>query len=281
MQQFQYLQLETSNICNMKCEYCFSQNLDHERGQMSIEDIEQVLKQIGHRPMNDIRPFLNGDPLTEVRLPEILKLIKTYTGARTCIYTNGTITRNRDFLINPNLDDVKFTISAATPETYAIVHRRPFFDIAVRNLEWFAQNKRPDQTLEVHLVTTDHNYHELDAYPERFKQYHPWVSPLALNEGNMAAQKASAISRDAFKEDLWKRFGTGKMPCVLYNNLTIDWRGRYMQCCNFYDSDQWNYGSIHDLTVDEAWAHRQANRLNNPICNSCNLRKPNFTDLLT
>ena len=289
MQQFEYLQFETSNICNAKCDYCWSQNLDKERGQMSMEDIELILKMCGVRKLNDIRPFLNGDPLLEPRLPLILAKVKEYSRQRTTIYTNASMTHNRHFLTDPNLDEVHFTISGATPKTYQDVYKSqvPFEEVE-ENVHWFADRRRPNQKWFLHFVIIRKNIHEVDLWKKTFAGLGAEliVAPIVVNRDNVAAFKA----RQGISDEMMEKYAsidgaahhtrTYGMPCAIWNDLTIDWTGHYLQCCMSYHYKTWNYGTIHEKTLDEVWAEIKANKMQNKVCDSCNLKADNWRQIL-
>ncbi len=247
---------------------------------MPLPTFQKILSQIGSRSLYDIRPFYSGDPLLEKRMPKILQMIKDYCHARTTIYTNGAFLDGRRILLDPNLDEVHFTISAATPETYARVHGRPFFSNAVGTVRWLENRRREALRILIHFVIVDDNFHEIEEWKQLFEGFEQVISPIVKNQDLQVSEKYNTHSiqeqheRGTFKGDM------GGMPCVLYNNLTIDWMGRYLQCCTFYDPSHWNYGTVHEKTVDEAWAERQANRLHNPICDSCNLKNKNYRSII-
>lgn len=289
IQPFEYLQFETSNICNAKCDYCWSQNHDKDRGLMSLEDIELILKMCGVRKLNDIRPFLNGDPLLEPRMPLILAKIKEYTRQRTCFYTNASYTKHRHFLTDPNLDEVHFTISAATPEMYQAVYKSQVpFEEVVRNVGWFAERKRSDQRWFIHFVIIRKNINDVARWKDIFGGLGAEliVAPIVTNRDNVAAIEARQGISDEQMENLASTDGaahhtrTYGMPCAIWNDLTIDWTGHYMQCCMSYHYKTWNYGTIHEKTLDEAWAEIKANKMQNKVCDSCNLKAGNWQELL-
>ncbi len=220
----------------------------------------------------DVRPFYAGDPLLEVRMPDILRCIKLYTSARTTIFTNGTCTENREMLLDQNLDELHITISAATPETYLKIHHAPLFQRAVETAHWIRE-KRPELNLTVHFVIVQDNYGEVEPWKILFKDFNQLVSPLALNQDTPTVRKAMGnISMEMQHEKGTLKGNLYGLPCTLWNNLTVDSQGRYLQCCTFYHPATWNYGSIHEKTVDEMWKEKMENHMRNPICLSCNMR---------
>ena len=243
--------------------------------------IEDILRQIGHRPLMDVRPFLNGDTLLEYRIHEICHMIKKYTGAKIVTFTNGTIYENKKLLKDINLDEVHFTVSAGTRKTYEKVTGHDLFNEAAKTIKWFETNKYPNQNTVIHMVLVNDNIHEVKQFKEKFKNFQQIISPITLSFSNQPAKNAT-VGLDISKQH---DVGTHKgemhgMPCVLYNNLSIDWRGYILQCCNWCDPKVWNYGKIGETSLDEAWEKRQKNNLDNILCNSCNMKAKNWRDIL-
>ena len=100
----QVIQIDTNNYCGPKycgilCQYCYPQwkivRKERQYAEMPIDMIELILKQAGQygqRSMDLMDLFLNGDGLTEPRLPEIHRLSKKYLpDVPTQTFTNGIV----------------------------------------------------------------------------------------------------------------------------------------------------------------------------------------------
>jgi len=124
------IQIDTHNFCNLACIHCNPQGCYiKDQKFLSMDTIRNVLQYFAerHLPISYVRPFINGEPLLEKRLPQITKAVKQVLHCETHIYSNATVYENRHLLIDQNLDTVKFTVSAASPETYRKVHGKPLF----------------------------------------------------------------------------------------------------------------------------------------------------------
>src|SRR4030042_3403120 len=163
---YQCVQIDTHNNCNLKCNYCYPQNCESEHGIMHMNMIEDILRQIGHRPLIDVRPFLNGDTLLEYRIHEICHMIKKYTGAKIVTFTNGTIYENKKLLKDINLDEVHFTVSAGTRKKYEKINGHDLFNEAAKTIKWFEKNKYPNQNIVIHMVLVNDNIHEVKQFKE-------------------------------------------------------------------------------------------------------------------
>jgi hypothetical protein len=245
---------------------------------MPLHMIDQLMRQTQGITFASIRPYLNGDPLFEDRMPKITEIIRKYSPDSTItIFTNGTNYHKRELLTNPDIGEVHFTISAATPQTYTLVHGLPLWNQAIRTLEWFNEHKHLHQQLWVHFVVTKLNLHELDAWKERFKDYPQWVMSLHHTSRDKhhtqdLVPDVPVVHLNRLKGDL---FG---MPCTLWNNCTINVHGDYTLCCNA--PVDYTFGNIADTPLFTAWKRRLDNKMQNEYCQSCNVRAKNWRELL-
>ncbi|MFA5365338.1 MAG: radical SAM protein, partial [Candidatus Bathyarchaeia archaeon] len=146
------VQLDTQTRCNLDCVYCNVQKRSsNPKGTMPIETIRYITEYFKGSKLWCIAPFMNGDPLLEERLPQILDLIGG-SGQEAVLDTNGTFTKNLEMLIHPSLKLVRFTISASTPQTYEKVHGKPLFETAWNSVRWFEKNKLTSQKLWINYI---------------------------------------------------------------------------------------------------------------------------------
>ena len=209
-------QIDTNNHCGPKysgvlCEYCWPQwkiaKGDWQYCEMPMEQIEWLLHNIDRygNAMRDawksrnglgyIAFFLNGDGLTEPRLPEILKLSKKIAheiGTQT--FTCGAKSENAHLLCDKNLDYVCVTLSAHNRELYKKVHRGDKFDNVIETMQYITDNCNPDQYLEVHFVITQNNFAYMQDWKnlmnQKFPEWHRIFSPLVKSIDNEPSMKA-------------------------------------------------------------------------------------------
>lgn len=246
---------------------------------MPLDKYVQVLKETG-KHLDHVHLFLNNDPLFENRLPQFTALTKKYTKAKTVIYTNGTNYNTRHLLTDKNLDKVHFTISAATPETYLQVHRKPLYHQAIKTYNWFLKHKRNNQQVYVHFVITPQNIEELPQWRRLFVNAQQIVSSLhdgymqyASKELLKTVDIKSLIDKSTFKGEV-----NNKFPCSCWNNLSISSRGEYLQCCT--SPYHVNYGKIGEIHTLDAWAKRNRNMMENPTCQQCMLKQREWKAIL-
>ena len=279
------ISIDTQIKCNLKCEYCHPHTLKPHLfpldKQLSMKDIRHILEQVGTKhKIYDIRPFQNGDPLFEPRLTEICDLIWTLTKAPICVYTSGTMYKNRRLLRHPHISTVFFTISAATRETYEKVHGGDLFDKAVATLRWLTKHKYPEQEIGVTLIVTRNNIDEIPLWHERFKDYPRLVAPL--HSGYQGPQSLNCL-RGLNPDEIVEKYGTYKgflfgLPCTNWNEMMISVDGQYLICS--IATPETSLGDIHKVSLETAWKLKLERGMNNPVCQTCNMKAPNYKELL-
>jgi len=300
------LQIDISNHCGTQyskiyCEYCWPQSKivsgDWKYGEMPMEQITWLLNQIGKYGKNMwyYTLFLNGDGLTDPRLPEILKLGKKLApGIKNQTFTCGTNPQNADWLCTENLDWVCVTLSAPNSEIYKKVHRGNQFENVIKTMEYITEHRKSNQQLEVHYVITQNNFGYMkdwyDFIGSKFPDWRRVFSPLVASADNEPSKKAmgnltleqeeKAILTLDPNSKFWNTQTTGiRQPCVLWNNAAVTCDGFLLKCCNWSDYRLHNYGNIADYikegySLKDFWMQRLANKHNNVLCRSCNLKHP-------
>lgn len=282
------LQMDTINNCDLDCIYCNPQhsfNLPH--GKMPTELYQQVVSYFAGTPLFCVGNFMNGEPMLDTRLWDFCEYTMKHNGAMNVIDTNGTITENRKNLLHPNLKMVRFTISAATPETYLRVHRKPYFDKAEQTLQFYLANRHPTQKAWLHFIVNKENEHELDTWLKR----HPGIGKTVYNvHRGEGIQLNSEIAKGNLSRENFYVYPNGKIvpvankqvqqykPCPCYDLMGISWDGRILECVDF--PYQYNYGKVGEVDLLAAWRERLRNKMDNACCNGCSLRFKGYKVLL-
>lgn len=304
----QVIQIDTNNhcgppFCGVLCNYCYPQ-WKIKRGEsryavLPTSAIELTLDQVsryGKEEMDLIDFFLNGDGFTEPRLPELNKYAKRVCpDAVTQTFTNGIRWQNYEAALS--LDRVAFTISAHTPELYRIVHGGDHFDDALKGLRLVLDNRRRGQKVEVHMVLTRDNFLYAGAWWQFFGREYPdaarIISPLVGSYANQPSRDAAGgLSLEEMETQVISVAGeSGRMwtrelipdekPCVLWDNISVDVGGWVLQCCNWAPPMEVSYGNVLTMeekgfTLKDMWRERLNNRMCNQLCESCNMKHPDW-----
>lgn len=278
------LQIDTHSACSLRCKYCNPQACYVENVSQRIlpmSTLDRLLEMLSEKKVfiNYARPWMNGDPLLELRLKEINKKIKKALGARIDIFTNGVEYKNRHLLHDSNINDIRFTISAANEELYNTVHGRPKFSEALKTLEWVTRHKYFYQRLWINFILFDENAHNLADWQKMFQNYRQDVRCLHFGEGRNQSKQLTDFDvelktrRDAFFRSIEQQ----EKPCPCFGNMAISSEGKMLQCC---DVDyKFNWGHIEEIDVMEAYRKRLDAGLNHIACRNCNQKNPHWKEL--
>jgi hypothetical protein len=244
------------------------------------EDFFKELKSIGwDKAVREFRPFMNGDSLTMTgdELDAFLVLGRKYLpNARNVIYSNGADSLKAVMFLNSLLDEIHFTVSASTSETYKRIHGADRFNDVIRTFDMLINSWVSDK-IYVHFIYNKLNEHELNEWRILFGRAKLHISPLHYTDEQTTSLKILD------KENMVRGYELGSTanprilyfwhPCNCYNNLAISWKGEFMQCPDVHY--KYNYGKVGEVSIKEAWRKRADDMLNCEGCNSCNLKNRN------
>jgi MoaA/NifB/PqqE/SkfB family radical SAM enzyme len=313
----QDIQIDTHNYCSCTHEPDENGNLIHKyagccfcnvkaggaykipRGRMPDDMLRYIIDYWADRRnlgVEYICPYMNGDPIIDDRLPWINEYSQR-RGLKVAVDTSGNVYENRKWLVHPNLTLLRFSISAATSETYEKVQGCPKFKEALDTFRWVAEHKYSSQQLELHFMVCKYNEHEIEDYIRLFKGYKIKLFPLHEMEGIQHASTASLPENPEWINvqdslEAWK----ATRPIFIYPNgrrerrvmskdrtcqgmaYAVQWDGLILHCTDA--PPKYNYGHVYETDMLEAWHMRNRARLTNPACRACNAKRPDWEEVI-
>lgn len=127
--------LEVSNECNLACKTCpITYGKVEEPASLSLEQVKYLVSQF--TTVKRVVLHGVGEPLLNRDLPKIIRWLKEKE-IYVLFNSNGTLInkRWREALVESGLDEVRLSLDAATPETFARVRGKPLFDVIIRNIK--------------------------------------------------------------------------------------------------------------------------------------------------
>ncbi|MBI3014934.1 MAG: radical SAM protein [Candidatus Tectomicrobia bacterium] len=128
------LYLEVSNECNLTCKTCpLTYGKAEEPAALGFEQVQQIVSQFPDVKRVTLHGV--GEPLLNRDLPKIIRWLKEQ-GIHVLFNSNGTLMNRRwqEALIASGLDEIRLSLDAATPETFARVRGKPLFEVIVKNI---------------------------------------------------------------------------------------------------------------------------------------------------
>lgn len=305
------IQIDTTNYCNLwmnggkGCIHCNVKPTGGwkiPRGWMDTEMIEYIIDYWGNRGVHSVAPYINGEPMLDERLPWICD-ISQRNGMHVLVDTNGTLFDKRKNLVHPNLFQVRFTLSAITPETYNIVHGADLFREAEATIDWFLKNKLSNQYPMLYFITNRYNMQELTIYIKKWMgKTHLTLFPLHEVEGIQLKSTEHRPDAKGYWNELTKKI-TGRYPrqpyrpidmlpngqrytrhferdlaCQGSHSFSVSWNGLLLHCTDIPYS--FNYGHVYESDMLQVWHYRNFKKIGHPACSVCNVRHPDHDKIM-
>lgn len=284
------LHIQTSNICNFKCNYC-SQSLSSEafkklhveRIFMKMDVYTRIIDSLStfYSPVKVLNLTGFGEPLLNKALPQMIKYAKDHAVCeRVEIVTNASLLSHEmsDRLIEAGVDTVRISIQGIDPEKYLEISGVHVDMEAMREqIEYFHRRKAHTKMYVKILDAALRNSAEEKTFLSMFSGICDEIAVEHL------VPVMSGIDYTKFDTE----FDTGMQgykneeikvcPRPFYM-MVVDADGTIRPCCN-YDPPM-TLGNINDMTLSEAWHSDAMNkfrlmqlhqlRKNNPVCETCN-----------
>ncbi|HKA52283.1 MAG TPA: radical SAM protein [Candidatus Binatia bacterium] len=134
--------IEVTNTCNLLCQTCPITFMDLEaRDVLSYEKFLAVVEQFPRIERAVLHGI--GEPLLNKALPRMIAHLKRHKGSHVLFNSNATLLKSdwQRSLIEAQLDELRVSLDAATPETYRKIRGAPAFNKIVENLQGMVATK--------------------------------------------------------------------------------------------------------------------------------------------
>jgi 8-amino-3,8-dideoxy-alpha-D-manno-octulosonate transaminase len=218
----QDVEIETTTICNRKCNYCPNYTVGRPSERMDEKTFYRIidsLKKYGFK--GRVSPHFYGEPLTDNRLASFIHYVHTnLPSAFIKLYTNGELLTVERYLELKRAGVNMFRISQHT--------------------------EHPSKTVSDTISYVRENHPELFSvsYADRFNNHFS-----KLNRGGLV---------DVITET--------KHTCCYVYQMTFDYLGNAVLCCNDYNSSV-VFGNIKDKDTHEIWHDKTYVKIRNMIGN--------------
>jgi radical SAM protein with 4Fe4S-binding SPASM domain len=138
-----HLQIEPSNVCNLRCPLCHTVTDHKPRGVLRLDDFKKLIDEVGDYLLflhfwGWGEPFLNNDFFSMIRYAKD-------KGINIITSTNGHFFENKDnidTLIDSGLDVLVFALDGADAGTYEKYRHKGDFEKVLKGLKLFLQRKK-------------------------------------------------------------------------------------------------------------------------------------------
>lgn len=269
--------IETTNICNLKCEFCGYRFAKRKKGFISLDLYREVISQLKDIGVPRITLHTVGEPLLHKNIVELVRIAKT-NGILVGFSTNGqALTKElASELIKAGLDGISFSGDGGTKQTYERLRKGGSFERLVENIhtikklrdeigeiteDWYyGRMKRPK--IGITCVYTDLIKYEIPKYIEVFAPLVDFFKFVPVeNQGGQISDFAMFFPH-------WKgihvpRWRFMRRPCDLFwSTLFVTWNGEVTPCCIDFDGKR-IVGDINKEPLEKIWQADNMNYLRN------------------
>lgn len=266
--------IEVTNACNHACSFCANKEMTRKRGSIDLSLLDSILVQSYRLGTREVGFYSTGEPFLYKHIDAAVRRAKEIGMEYVYVTTNGALLDEKRIKrsIESGLDSIKFSINAATRETYKVVHGHDDFYKVVRNIKFIKEYRdRHDIPLKIGIsyVLSDENRNERELAARMFANLADDVGFYErANQGGYMNQNVGSQS-------------SAKAPCALpFNRFHVTYEGYFTLCC----VDFQNYLAVADLnsaSLSEAWSSPLAvemrvrhvrSELSGTLCHNCTQR---------
>ena len=165
-----FVQIETTIACNAECPFCSHSTLTRRPRRMHDWLWRKIIDETRGMGIT-YRPFLINEPLSDMRLGEIMRYIRRDDTATIELNSNGELMKEDRALeiLDAGIDIMRFSIDGFTKETFEKSRVGLDFDLTVERTVRFlelARERGGADFIEVRMIATDYNQHEHKPFVE-------------------------------------------------------------------------------------------------------------------
>ncbi len=253
-----FIEIQTTSACNAACVVCpHAETIGGQpRGRMTLDLFRSIIDQcIPHQRGLTIAPYLNAEPLLDVRLAERLEYIRARCpDAKVELSTNVSMLNEkwRSKLAAQRIDDLRLSVFGFTPATHVRLMPGLDFDTVMTNLRGIASDGGFRSSLGVagvvlldHPAVTEEDVDAAERYCAEtgFELYRWDVLDRSRNVAN-------------YSNGVWRDVVTGCEQRRHLERLHIRVDGAVIMCCQDWRSEI-VLGDVVGTKISDLW-HSEA-----------------------
>ena len=168
--------VEVTNACNHACVFCFNPRMKRKIKTLPLKKFEKFVKNAFKSGLEEIGLYSTGEPFMTKNIDQYVAIAKKNKIKRIYITTNGALAKisSVEKCIKEGLNSIKFSINAATRESYKIIHGYDDFQKVVKNikdLRDYIKKNNLDVQMLCSFVYTNLTEKEIDLFKAKFSKY--------------------------------------------------------------------------------------------------------------
>ncbi|MDE6435790.1 MAG: radical SAM protein [Lachnospiraceae bacterium] len=245
------IMIEATNCCNNKCFFCGSLVSKRKRGYIDEQLMLRLISEAYDNGARKISFHGMGEPCLCKGLANYVGVAKRKGYTYIYLDTNGALAAPEVIfpVIDEGLDSLKFSIHAATSETYKKITNNDVFHQVKENfvkVSNYIKERNIKCKLIGYFAESTINCNERDDFKSMFGPYASelWINPI---------HNASGIKPDNCNFSVTQNIASAKkIPCIELDRMIINWEGKAIAC-----STDWSgsliYGDANTCSLKELW----------------------------
>lgn len=247
--------MEVSNACNHSCAFCGNRNQDRVPQNAEKTVFFPLMDRAYELGAREIGFYLNGEPFLNKELPEYIYHAAHLDNGKSYEYiyltTNGALATPQKVgeSIKNGLSSIKFSVNAATRETYKKVHGKDDFEQVVENIRDLNRMKEDgilDIPVFLSFIKNKYNVGEVELLHEIFDSLVDKIYVYEMSSLGGFNPSMSELMLESSESKVSR-------PChMLFNRIHITSQGYLDACCIDFD----NSTVVEDLKgvdLKDAW----------------------------
>ncbi|MHC1713611.1 MAG: radical SAM protein [Solidesulfovibrio sp.] len=258
--------IEITNHCNLNCTMCNTHMATREKGFMSPEMFDQVVARLQYLGINRAALHTVGETLVHPQINALLSIAQN-RNFNVFFSTNGQLTSRLQSILpfySGTFNSIRFSIDAATPETYAMIRRGGKIEKVWESLNSIhTYNKSHSASFETktNYIVSDTNKDEINMFLSKAGEF---VAP-----NNMKFNFPNSLSPDpSFLKEIFpfhKLIYPTTFFCTMpFNTIAITFDGKISLCCRDYNGDL-TIGSFLEDNPLKHWRSARAETIRNGL----------------
>jgi len=232
--------VELTNACNHECVFCANPRMKRRIARLSLDLWRRFVGEALPLGLKEVGFYATGEPFMVPNLHDFIQIATDAGIGYTYVTTNGTLAtpeRMRKVLA-AGLKSIKFSINAATRESYRLVHGADDFDKVRDNVIWL-HGYRQESGLDFHILgscaITSAIAREKDLHKAIFGSY---IDDIMYHDVHgQAGQSNAEAARVTAREIAFPPMGTAEPCFMLWKRVHLTAEGYLTLCCVDYENN--------------------------------------------
>ena len=268
-----FLHLDMNQLCNYKCPHCIiatQSEVDeyYDGDYLNFKDFKKIIDEGAEYNCPSVEPQGNNEPFLIKNLHEYIYYAHKKGFIDIMLNNNGSAftKRRAEQILDSGITRLRFSLDAATPETYSKVRVGSIpLQKVIKNIEYFLELKKKKNyklpIVGVSFCKMSHNENELDQFINFWKDkvdivaIQRFVPPISSSEGSAPEKYKKYYSSDQLNETPIDEF-----KCVQPFQRVMIKNDKIGPCCVSFNKDL-ILGSIHKTKIYNAWHSEKMNNI--------------------